>query len=521
MGRESGGVRDPDTTFGAPRSGRRRRANAKKPSFGLGFVLPNGADSRAVHKADEIPAGAPLLTSRRLHREFVEQVSLCAWDFLFAFTVIRLFGLAGGGPAGIVRTAALGVAAVVAIGLLNGYRRTDWLHAHPLRGGRKLVAASAILSWLVALVAIGRDSEPRLQALLFAWLVTAAGWFVARRIAAVARSNQPERVLVVGNGDVASRVLTLSRRRKSPIVVIGCLGDSPTDEGEGQPDYLGPIGLLPELLANGMVDRVVVAFTRDRDHDILRVLRDSIQFQCPVDIVPRFFDYLGTRPPQFYHADGLAFLSVPGYSLSHWRTALKRLVDVVGSAALLLLTAPLFIAIAIAILQDSGRPILFRQQRAGLRGRRFTILKFRTLQAVSAEEAAARAAEMANAGTEDLARFYKDEAQSRATRVGSFLRKTSLDELPQIINVLKGDMSLIGPRPLPLPEFELCSGWQLRRQEMRPGITGLWQVSGRSETTWQKRMELDHSQVHHWSLWSDLEILADTVPALVSHRGAT
>lgn len=290
---------------------------------------------------------------------------------------------------------------------------------------------------------------------------------------------------------------------------------------DGQPTYLGKLEILPRLLADDAVDRIVVAFTSQRDQDILRVLRSTVGYQCPVDIVPRFFEFLGPEPPQFYRADGLAFMSVPPHSLSRWQMALKRAFDIAASALLLAVLSPLLLLISVAIAQDSGRPIFFRQKRAGRGGEPFTILKFRTLRSLDEAEERARAAiQLGHGAPDDVVGFFKDDAQRRVTRVGRFLRRTSLDELPQLVNILRGDMSLIGPRPLALPEFNLLTGWELRRQHMRPGLTGLWQVSGRSETNWQKRMALDHAQVHHWSLWSDMEILADTIPALLHQRGA-
>jgi exopolysaccharide biosynthesis polyprenyl glycosylphosphotransferase len=449
---------------------------------------------------------------------------LVLWDLLTVVVIVPSLGVMGRTMVSLLGSLAVGTVAVVVIGQGGVYRRTSWLHEHPVRAARRLLAASTAAIWATVLLSVAYDYNLNVVSLVATWLAMPVVWFTGRRIAALVRKAHPERVLIIGNGVVAQRVMELSNRPCSPIVVVGCLEDPENVRGVGDVPYLGPIDRLSDLLSAGEADRVVVAFSRQRDEDILRVLRESVGSHCPVDIVPRFFDFVGPAAPQFYHTEGLAFLSVPAQRLSRGQMALKRAVDICVSAILLVLTAPVFLFVALAIVRDSGRPIFFRQPRAGLRGSTFTMLKFRTLRPVPVNVTATSAGvfpvALEDLAREDLASYYKEEGRRRVTRVGVFQRKTSLDELPQLINVLRGEMSLIGPRPLLLIEFDLLQGWELARQEMRPGLTGLWQVSGRSETSWDQRMGLDHSQVHHWSLWSDLEILADTLPAVMSQRGA-
>jgi lipopolysaccharide/colanic/teichoic acid biosynthesis glycosyltransferase len=176
--------------------------------------------------------------------------------------------------------------------------------------------------------------------------------------------------------------------------------------------------------------------------------------------------------------------------------------------------------IAIAIVLDSGRPVVFRQQRIGRHGVPFSILKFRTLVPAPEQEAPLGALEFTPASIALHVERAKQEAVRRATRVGAFLRRTSLDELPQLFNVLSGHMSLVGPRPLSALEDATLEGWEALRREVRPGITGLWQVSGRSEVSWGERVNLDYRQVRHWSMYSDIQVLADTVGAVMRQRGA-
>jgi len=206
---------------------------------------------------------------------------------------------------------------------------------------------------------------------------------------------------------------------------------------------------------------------------------------------------------------------------------LKRAVDLVGAALLTVLTAPFMVVVAIAIRLDSPGAIFFRQERVGTGGRRFQVFKFRTM-VVGASDAVHRdLVKRMLAGDEETTasasaggpRVYKLLRDDRVTSVGRLLRRTSLDELPQLFNVLLGQMSLVGPRP-PLPyEIEAYAFWQFDRLRVRPGITGLWQVSGRNLLTYRQMCELDIAYVQRWSLWLDLKILLRTIPVVLLNSG--
>jgi lipopolysaccharide/colanic/teichoic acid biosynthesis glycosyltransferase len=197
--------------------------------------------------------------------------------------------------------------------------------------------------------------------------------------------------------------------------------------------------------------------------------------------------------------------------------AAKRALDVLGSAALLLLFSPLMIAIAIAIKVESRGPIFFRQSRAGRGRNSFRLIKFRSMY-VDAEE---RKAELAAMNEADDGVMFKIREDPRVTKVGAFIRRYSLDELPQLFNVLVGEMSLVGPRPLIFRETDaLDEGWHQRRLELRPGLTGPWQVYGRSQSPFQEMVRFDYQYVAGWSLARDIEILLATIPAVISGRGA-
>lgn len=200
----------------------------------------------------------------------------------------------------------------------------------------------------------------------------------------------------------------------------------------------------------------------------------------------------------------------------NWQMLMKRLLDVVGSLSLLLLLAPLFVIIAVLIKLTSVGPVLFCQQRVGYNKRRFMLYKFRTM--VPGAEQMIAELESLNEASGPVFKIARDP---RVTPIGTLLRRTSLDELPQLINVLKGDMSLVGPRPLPVRDYEgFSEDWHRRRFSVLPGITCLWQINGRSSIAFDQWMKLDMQYLDEWSLWLDLKILARTIPAVLKGSGA-
>jgi exopolysaccharide biosynthesis polyprenyl glycosylphosphotransferase len=213
--------------------------------------------------------------------------------------------------------------------------------------------------------------------------------------------------------------------------------------------------------------------------------------------------------------DGIPVLALSSAPADGGSLVAKRLFDVLVSAALLLLLSPVFVAAAIAIKLDSRGPVFFRQRRVGLNGREFWLYKFRSMY----EDAEARRAELEHRN-EMVGPAFKLSDDPRVTRVGRLLRKTSLDEAPQFWNVLKGEMSVVGPRP-PLPtEVRRYERWQRRRLSVKPGITCTWQISGRNEIDFAEWMELDLRYIDNWSLWHDLEIVLRTIPAVLLGKGA-
>ncbi len=216
------------------------------------------------------------------------------------------------------------------------------------------------------------------------------------------------------------------------------------------------------------------------------------------------------------HLGGVTVATFSPHSLEGWPMVGKRLLDIMVSAVLLLLLAPLFVVVAFLIKLDRSGPVFFVQDRVGLNKRRFRMFKFRTM--VSDAEKKQSALEALNEADGPV---FKIKNDPRITRVGKYLRKTSIDELPQLMNVLIGDMSLVGPRPLPLRDYQGFDQDSVRRRfSVRPGITCLWQVTGRSSLTFKEWMELDLHYIDHWSLWLDVKLLAKTIPAVLKGVGA-
>lgn len=393
----------------------------------------------------------------------------------------------------------------------------------------RLPVAAAIIAWLLLLIAAGTGVSFDLSQLLIASIVLPLVALAGRGLLEGAISRQPDRVLLIGTGQVSQRVLAVARRNSGlGIEVVGFVDDDPMDLPDGAPPLLGSISELEALLEYTSVDRVIVAFTNHRDHDMLELLRKCDRHGVPVDVVPRLFDLLGEEA-RAHSIGGLALVGIRGQQRGLRQRAVKRATDVLIASAGAVVLFPVLVAISAAIKLDDGGAIFFRQQRVGRDGRLFDVVKFRTMAAVAPKDADATAAR-ADAGDDsvalqldEVAKLVEDvkrQGEARTTRVGRFLRKTSLDELPQLWNVIVGEMSLVGPRPLRPFEVSSLSDWQLTRQQVRPGITGLWQVVGRSEIPWGERLQLDYTYVRHWSNASDIKIILRTIPAVLVRKGA-
>ncbi|MGH9789022.1 MAG: exopolysaccharide biosynthesis polyprenyl glycosylphosphotransferase, partial [Candidatus Acidiferrales bacterium] len=329
------------------------------------------------------------------------------------------------------------------------------------------------------------------------------------------RLGDSYRILMVGTGARAQELAGLIREsRPAGLRLVGWVETSAAGvrELEGAPVHA--LEEVPRLLREQVIDEVLFAVGREeleRLEDLfLRCEEEGVRTRVALEMFPHqasqvFVEHLGAVPL-------LTFSTTPEDEL---RLFAKRLLDAAGAALLLVLLSPLLLALAALVKLTSRGPVFYRQERCGLGGRRFALAKFRSMVA----DAEQRQAELAALNEAD-GPVFKMRLDPRVTGAGRWMRRLSLDELPQLWNILKGDMSFVGPRP-PLPaEVEKYERWQRRRLRMRPGLTCLWALEGRSDLSFARWMELDMAYIDNWSLWLDLKIFLKTIPRVLLGRGA-
>jgi exopolysaccharide biosynthesis polyprenyl glycosylphosphotransferase len=248
-------------------------------------------------------------------------------------------------------------------------------------------------------------------------------------------------------------------------------------------------------------------------NETLNLVRTLKAVGVRVSVLPRMLEVVGSSV-EFDDLHGVTLMGVRRFDLTRSSAAIKRAFDLVGASLGLLAISPLMIAFALAIKLDSRGPVFFRQLRVGRHGRRFHMLKFRTM--IPDADAMKESLRHRNEAQEGLFKIAQDP---RVTRVGRLLRMTALDELPQLLNIVKGEMSLVGPRPLVIEEDERIEGWHRRRLELMPGMTGPWQILGPARVPLKEMVALDYLYVANWSLWTDVKILLRTVPHVFGRRG--
>ncbi len=346
-------------------------------------------------------------------------------------------------------------------------------------------------------------------ALFFSAVTLPIGRAVVRaaiRMAAV----QHCRVLIVGSGMMAGHLqhyLSWDHR----ITVVGCVDDDPAPGTH----VLGTIEDLPRICAEHSVDQVIVSFSRTHPADAIHRLQ-ALNPSIVVSIVPRYFELLTWRS-SVKEIAGLTIIDVAPCSLSIGAQAAKRAFDLAATALLVLLLSPLLLASALAVKLSSSGPVFFRQERVGRNGKTFVMMKFRTMYT----DAERRRHDPDLVGANEVdGPLFKMRDDPRVTSAGKWLRRTSLDELPQLFNVLLGDMSLVGPRPFIPAEAAQLSGSAAKRFDVRPGMTGLWQISGRSHLSFDELKRLDYQYVASWSLLWDLKILWHTPARVLRGHGA-
>ena len=366
-------------------------------------------------------------------------------------------------------------------------------------------------------------ADPNFRKLFSFWVAAVALVGLGRAIArTLCRRSDTyiQNTLIIGAGYVGQRVAhKLMQHPEYGVNLIGFVDEHPRarDESLGELTVLGTVAELPTIVRALDVERVIVAFSQHPHGKTLGLIRTLNDLDVQVDIVPRLFEVIGPNTT-LHAAEGLPLLGLSPPRLSRSSLMLKRAMDVALSAIGLVLLLPVFAVVAVVIKLDSTGPVLFRQKRMGRGQQTFEIWKCRTM-AVDAESQKSRLAHL-NKHADGDDRMFKIPDDPRVTRVGRFLRRTSIDELPQLVNVLKGEMSLVGPRPIVLEEHAHVDGWANRRLDLTPGITGLWQTLGRDDIPFGEMLGLDYQYVTSWSLAGDLKIIARTIPALRQRSSA-
>ncbi len=332
-----------------------------------------------------------------------------------------------------------------------------------------------------------------------------------------ARGIGVSRVIIVGAGEIGRTVMrTIVAQPELGYQIVGFVDDNPK---KGQTDIgrfkaLGPLDNLPNLLDQGDVDEVIITLPWMYHRRIMAIVRECERRRVAARIVPDLFQ-MSLSHVDVNDLGGVPLIGVRQVSFGQSARLVKRLVDIAMAATGLVLCLPLFLIVALAIRLDSPGSIIFSQNRVGLNGKIFRLHKFRSMR-----EGAENELEQLREMNEADGPLFKIHNDPRMTRVGRFLRRTSIDELPQLWNVLRGEMSMVGPRPALPNEIEQYQEWHKKRLEVRPGLTGLWQVRGRCLLSFDEGVLLDIYYIENWSLWLDFKIMLLTVPHVLFGDGA-
>jgi exopolysaccharide biosynthesis polyprenyl glycosylphosphotransferase len=330
------------------------------------------------------------------------------------------------------------------------------------------------------------------------------------------RVMKRRRTLIVGSGREARLVhRKLMAHPEYGLEVVGFLDGNGGDPADDVGPILGSRDDIANVIDEHEIDRVLLGSSIASHEEMLDLIRTVRRPDVQVSIVPHYFEIFTSRAI-LDEVEGMPVVTLPPMNLGRSSRLLKRTFDVVVASFGLLMLSPLLLIVAVAIRLDSKGPALFRQPRRGRYGSTFHIVKFRTMR-IGAEQ---DRSDVLHMNEVDGPLFKIKGRDPRVTRVGAFLRRTSLDELPQLWNVVRGQMSLVGPRPFVVYEADKITGWAQRRLDMTPGITGLWQVLGRNDIPFEEMTKLDYLYVTNWSVWWDLKILCQTIPVVLGKRGA-
>lgn len=487
-----------------------RRSRERR--FTHAATQPSAERNGALDTALVVESSAPAAVRDR-DRTF--RRALIAADLIAALLVVPFaawaLGRDGPGASGLVLVALVPFV-YTAAGL---YKRDELvLSKSTLDEGPAVFQATtlaAVIAFLLesALVSVPLGAQVLGGTLLALFLATLACRIVGRDVAR--RLTSIERCVVVGDADAEARLTAkLDAADSVNAVLIGRIAlDDQDTAGNG---CLGPLEKLPAIVAAHDVHRVIVVGETATGQRGLEAIQIAKALGLRVSLVPRMLEVVGSSIA-FDHVAGLTLLGVRRFGLSPASLRVKRAFDLFGSVAGLMVLSPALAVLALLVKLTSPGPIVFHQTRVGRDGRPFEMLKFRSME----DGADARKGELLAHNEADG--LFKIADDPRITRVGRFLRRTSLDELPQLVNVVRGEMSLVGPRPLVLDEDRRIEGWYRRRLHLPPGMTGHWQVLGAARVPLREMVSIDYLYAANWSLWADAKILLRTIPCVIGRRG--
>jgi exopolysaccharide biosynthesis polyprenyl glycosylphosphotransferase len=487
------------------------RGRWRRPLLGIPFAVLAGGLGLSQRELER-PIREPNQRADVRRRDAIFRRSLALADLVAAASAALLVtGLAGHALAPV---ALLGLPLVVLVGKIVGSYDRDELIVNKatIDEAPRLFQLATSYTLLFSLLQREFVSAPLAAGQLgLVWVTMFVFTLVARGAARrLARGMAaPERCLFVGSEESAERL-----RAK-----LGALGGHPLlvgrmsiPDGGERSDAAEAASVLHRVVQELRVHRVVIEPSEPQPQTTLDFVREAKGTGARVSLLPRILEVVGSSI-EVDDVHGLTLLGVRQFGLSRSSTIVKRCFDVVGASCLLVLFAPLLAVLALLVRLDSAGPVIYRQTRIGRGGRPFTMLKLRTM--VQGADALKPTLRTRN----EAVGLFKIADDPRLTHVGGWLRRYSLDELPQLINVLQGEMSLVGPRPLVSDDDAQITGLDRRRLYLTPGMTGQWQILGSARVPLSEMIKLDYLYVTGWSLWSDVKILLRTIPYVLARRG--
>jgi exopolysaccharide biosynthesis polyprenyl glycosylphosphotransferase len=360
----------------------------------------------------------------------------------------------------------------------------------------------------------------------FAFFFTAVGRFIVRRVVYYLRDHGfylSPTIIIGANDEGISLGRQLSTWKSSGLYVLGFVdsklpaGMLVCEDDERRSMYcLGPVDRLEEVISRYEIEEVILASSAFSSRDnLLEIFKTyGVASGVNVRLSSGLYEIIttGLTVKEFAY---VPLVGVNQVRLTGLDRVLKLILDYTLTIMALVIALPVMLLIALAIRLDSPGAVIHRRRVMGVNGKQFDAFKFRTMRVDGDALLAARPDLL-----EELRQHYKLKNDPRITRLGAFLRRSSLDELPQLLNVLRGEMSLVGPRMISPAEIDKYDKWDINLLTVRPGITGLWQVSGRSDISYEQRVRLDMHYIRNWSIWLDLQLILQTIPAVLKSRGA-